>query len=46
VIELIERGGGFTDQDSRLMVNQGIEMGWGGIFLCLTEEQYEKLKRR
>lgn len=45
VIELIERGGGFTDQDSRSMVNHGIEMGRGGIFLSLTDEQYEKLKR-
>jgi hypothetical protein len=44
VIELIERAGGFTDQDSRSMVNHGIEMGRGGIFLSLTEEQYAKLK--
>jgi len=46
VVELVERGGGFTDQDSRLMVNQGIEIGRGGIFLKLTEEQYAKLRKR
>jgi len=27
------------------MVNQAIEMGRSGIFLKLTEEQYEKLRR-
>jgi hypothetical protein len=46
LIELIERGGGFTDQDTRLAVNHGIEMGRGGIFLKLTEEQYAKLRKR
>jgi hypothetical protein len=46
VVELIERGGGFTDQETRLMVHQGIEMGRGGIFLKLTEEQYAKLRKR
>ncbi|MGA2569706.1 MAG: hypothetical protein ABSF23_04240 [Terracidiphilus sp.] len=44
VIELVERAGGFTDQDTRLMVNQAIEMGRGGLFLRLTEEQYAKLR--
>jgi hypothetical protein len=46
VVELVERAGGFTDQDTRLMVNQGIEMGRGGIFLKLTEEQYATLRKR
>jgi hypothetical protein len=46
IIELVEHGGGFPDQDARSMVNQGIEMGRGGIFLKLTEEQYAKLTRR
>src|ERR1035441_1945824 len=44
LIELVERGGGFTDQDTRLAVNHGIEIGRGGIFLKLTEEQYAKLR--
>jgi hypothetical protein len=43
VVELVERGGGITDQDTRLMVNQGIEMGRGGVFLNLAAEQYAKL---
>lgn len=45
LIELVERAGGFTDQDTRSAVNHGIEMGRGGIFLTLSEEQYTKLKR-
>ena len=44
IIELVERAGGFKDQESRLMLNQGISMGRGGVFLSLTEEQYAKLK--
>ena len=46
LIELVERGGGFTDQDTRSAVNHGIEIGRGGIFLKLTEEQYAKLRKR
>jgi hypothetical protein len=45
IIELVQRGGGFPDQESRLMLNQGIEKGRGGVFLNLTEEQHSKLKR-
>ena len=45
IIEL-ERAGGFTDNDARMMVRQGIEMGRGGIFLSLTDEQYAKLRIR
>jgi hypothetical protein len=45
IIELVERGGGFPDQESRLMLDQGIAMGRGGVFLNLTEEQYGRLKR-
>jgi hypothetical protein len=44
VIELVERGGGITDQESRLMLNQAIATGRGGVFLNLTEVQYDKLK--
>jgi hypothetical protein len=46
LVELVERGGGFTDQDSRSAVNHGIEIGRGGIFLRLAEEQYAKLRPR
>jgi hypothetical protein len=43
IIELVERGGGLRDQESRLMLEQGIAMGRGGVFLNLTEEQYRRL---
>jgi hypothetical protein len=46
VTELVERAGGFLDQETRSMVNHGIEMGRGGVFLSLTEEQYAKLRSR
>jgi hypothetical protein len=44
VIELVERGGGFTSQESRLMLNQAIVNGRGGLFLKPTAEQFSKLK--
>ncbi|MGP8271757.1 MAG: hypothetical protein ACLQLH_16970 [Terracidiphilus sp.] len=44
IIELVERGTGFPDQESRLMLNQGIEMGRGGVFLNLTAGQYSALR--
>jgi hypothetical protein len=44
IIELVQRGGGFKDQENRLMLDQGIEKGRGGVFLRLTAEQYAKLK--
>ena len=44
VIELVERAGGFPDQESRLAMNHGLEIGRGGVFLSLTEEQYRRLK--
>jgi hypothetical protein len=46
LVELVERGGGFPDQESRLMLEQGISMARGGVFLSLTDEQYAKLRKR
>ena len=46
VIELVGRGGALTDQESRLMLDQAIVTGRGGVFLSLTAEQYAKLKLR
>lgn len=46
VVELVERGGGITDQESRLMLEQGISMGRGGVFLRLTDEQYATLRKQ
>ncbi|HZL53954.1 MAG TPA: hypothetical protein VFC37_23735 [Terracidiphilus sp.] len=45
IIELVQRGGGIADQEGRLMLNQAIETGRGGVFLNLTPEQYSKLRR-
>ena len=44
VVELVNRGGGITDQQSRLMLDQAIVKGRSGIFLKLTLDQYAKLK--
>jgi hypothetical protein len=41
--ELVERGGGMVDSESRNMVDHAIEMGRGGVYLNLTAEQYRKL---
>jgi hypothetical protein len=46
VTELVERGGGLRDQESRLMLDQAIANGRGGVFLSLTDVQYAKLKTR
>ena len=44
VVELVERGGGLSNLESRQALDQAIEIGRGGVFLTLTEEQYAKLK--
>ncbi len=43
LFEMVERGGGFRDQEHRQMVEHGISMGRGGIYLTLTGEQYRRL---
>ena len=43
VIELVARGGGLGNLESKLMLDQAIEMGRGGVFLSLTPEQYAEL---
>ena len=44
VVELVERGGGITDQEGQLMLGQAIETGRGGVLLSLTADQYARLK--
>jgi hypothetical protein len=44
VVELVERGGGLSNLESRQALNQAIEIGRGGVFLNLTEEQYSTLR--
>ena len=43
VIELVARGGGLGNLESKQMLDQAIEMGRGGVFLSLTPEQYAEL---
>ena len=45
VMELAERGRGLKDLASRQALEHGIETGRGGVYLHLTLEQYNKLKR-
>jgi hypothetical protein len=45
VIELVERSGGIKNTEARQALEYGINIGRGGVFLNLTEEQYSKLKR-
>jgi hypothetical protein len=40
----VRRGGGITDQESRLMLDQAIVTGRSGVFLSLTAEQYARLR--
>jgi hypothetical protein len=43
LIELVARGGGLGNLESKQMLDQAIEMGRGGVFLSLTPEQYAEL---
>jgi len=43
--EAAERGHSLTDADSRLSLDNDIKIGWGGIWLQLTEDQYQALRR-
>jgi len=45
VVELVRRGGGLSNLESRQALDHAIEIGRGGVFLNLTEEQCAKLKR-
>ena len=46
VVELVERGGGLSNLESRQALDQAIGIGRGGVFLNLTEEQYARLKTK
>jgi hypothetical protein len=41
--ELAERGGGNMSLETRQSLDHGIEIGRGGIWLELSEEQYQTL---
>jgi hypothetical protein len=44
MIELARRGGAVLNLETEQAIRHGIEIGRGGIWLNLTEEQYRKLK--
>ena len=46
VVELVERGGGLSNLESRQALDRVIEIGRGGVFLSLTAEQHFKLKTK
>ena len=41
---IVERVGNFADLQERQALDYGLEMGRGGVWLQLTQEQYERLK--
>ena len=43
VVELAERGGADLNPDTRSDLQHGIEIGRGGFYLNLTDEQYLRL---
>jgi hypothetical protein len=46
LIEMVERGGGVPNLEAGQSLRYAIELGRGGVWLKLTEEQYLKLKKR
>jgi hypothetical protein len=46
VVELARRGGALMNLEARQAIDHAIANGRGGVWLELTAEQYEKLKRR
>lgn len=43
IMELAERGGADLSLDSRAALEHGIQIGRGGFYLNLTDEQYRRL---
>jgi hypothetical protein len=46
IVELVKRGGGLTNLESKQALERGLDSGRGGVFLKLTPEQYAKLQER
>jgi len=44
IVELVDRGGGFKDLAARQAFDHGVQIGRGGLYLSLTDEQYAVLK--
>jgi hypothetical protein len=45
IIEMAEHGGGIPNLEAGQMLKYGIGMGRGGVWLSLTDEQYQKLRK-
>jgi hypothetical protein len=45
IVELAERGNADLNLESRAAIQHGIEIGRGGFYLNLNDEQYAKLTR-
>jgi hypothetical protein len=46
IVELVKRGGGLTNLESKQALERAIENGKGGVFLKLTPEQYDNLRKK
>jgi len=46
LMEMAERGGGLPNLEASNMLRLGMEVGRGGLWLSLTEEQYQKLRHK
>jgi hypothetical protein len=46
LIEMAKRGGSNLNLETRQALDHGIEIGRGGVWLDLTEDQYARLRRR
>jgi hypothetical protein len=46
LIEMAKRGGSNLNLETRQALDHGIEIGRGGVWLELTEEQYARLRKR
>jgi hypothetical protein len=44
ILQLAKHAGALKDLAARQAIEHGIEMGRGGVYLMLTQEQYAKLK--
>lgn len=44
IMELAERGGADLSLEGRAALEHGIQIGRGGFFLNLTDEQYKRLQ--
>lgn len=44
ILELARRGGAKMDLEAQQAIRQGLEIGRGGVWLNLTDEQYQRLK--